>query len=73
MIPSDSNSLSLVCTVPRATVSLGSIQFESLTIEFCGKVLEAAGEMDEYVAKFETASDLAQFRVALRCFTRSPG
>lgn len=66
----DSSNFALTCTIPRATVTLESHQFESLCIEFCAKMLVGAGETDEYVAQFETASDMAQFKVALRCFSR---
>lgn len=65
---SDLNALTY--TLLRANTRLQSHQFESLVIEFCGKVLENAGADDEYVAQFTTASDMAQFGVALRCFSR---
>jgi len=66
-----SNNPSLVRTVPRATVTLTPNQFEGLVVEFCGRVLVAEGvDEDEYTAEFTSASDVAQFGVALRGFTR---
>lgn len=64
------NQFALTRTISRATTTLLPHQFESVAIEFYGKVVAAAGIDDDYTVQFTSASDAAQFMVALRSFAR---